>query len=160
MMIIPIPLSLYIHIPWCVKKCPYCDFNSYASHGKIPETEYIERLIVDLERDLPLAFGRPIKSIFFGGGTPSLFSAKGIERILETVASRLSLESNLEVTLEANPGTVEHNPFVDYQKAGITRISLGVQSFQNEKLKRTGGNDKGGILSRSHCENKNHERRD
>jgi len=133
-----IPLSLYIHIPWCIKKCPYCDFNSYAAQEKIPEADYIERLITDLKFDLPLAFGRRIKSIFFGGGTPSLFSPRGIERILDIAASFLILEPNIEITLEANPGTVEHKLFSDYRKAGVNRISLGAQSFQESQLKRLG----------------------
>lgn len=143
-----IPLSLYIHIPWCVKKCPYCDFNSYSLSGtrfssshKIPETietAYIEALRQDLEKDLPYVQGRKIQSIFFGGGTPSLFSAKSIGEILENCEKLLSFESNLEITLEANPGTVEHSYFKDYRLAGITRISLGAQSFQNDKLEKLG----------------------
>jgi putative oxygen-independent coproporphyrinogen III oxidase len=133
-----IPLSLYIHIPWCVKKCPYCDFNSYAIEGSLPEKRYIETLLRDLKQDLSLIQGRSIKSIFFGGGTPSLFSPKGIGEILDKASAYLDFELNLEITLEANPGTVEHHAFSDYRSAGITRISLGAQSFQNEKLAQLG----------------------
>lgn len=133
-----IPLSLYIHIPWCIKKCPYCDFNSYAIEGKLPEKAYIETLLRDLKQDLCLVQGRSIKSIFFGGGTPSLFSPKGIGEILDNTANFLQLEPNLEITLEANPGTVEHHAFKDYRNAGISRVSLGAQSFQNDKLKQLG----------------------
>ena len=133
-----IPLSLYIHIPWCIKKCPYCDFNSYATEAKIPEKHYIETLLRDLKQDLSLVQGRSIKSIFFGGGTPSLFSPTGIGEILEKAVAYLNFEPNLEITLEANPGTVEHYAFSDYRSAGITRISLGAQSFQNEKLAKLG----------------------
>lgn len=133
-----IPLSLYIHIPWCVKKCPYCDFNSHAIQDNLPETAYIEVLLRDLKQDLALVQGRSIKSIFFGGGTPSLFSPKGIGEILDKASTYLHFEPNLEITLEANPGTVEHHAFSDYRHAGITRISLGAQSFQNEKLVHLG----------------------
>ncbi|HQY23053.1 MAG TPA: radical SAM family heme chaperone HemW [Gammaproteobacteria bacterium] len=133
-----IPLSLYIHIPWCVKKCPYCDFNSYTMEGNLPEKQYIETLLRDLKQDLSLIQGRSIKSIFFGGGTPSLFSPKSIGEILDKASAFLDFEPNLEITLEANPGTVEHHAFSDYQSAGITRISLGAQSFQNEKLAQLG----------------------
>ncbi|HXH54987.1 MAG TPA: radical SAM family heme chaperone HemW [Gammaproteobacteria bacterium] len=133
-----VPLSLYIHIPWCVKKCPYCDFNSYAIEGNLPEKLYIETLSRDLKQDSSLIQGRSIKSIFFGGGTPSLFSPKGIGEILDKSSAYLDFEPHLEITLEANPGTVEHHAFSDYRSAGITRISLGAQSFQNEKLMQLG----------------------
>jgi putative oxygen-independent coproporphyrinogen III oxidase len=133
-----IPLSFYINIPWCVKKCPYCDFNSYAIEGNLPEKLYIETLLRDLKQDFSLIQGRSIKSIFFGGGTPSLFSPKGIGEILDKADAYLDFEPNLEITLEANPGTVEHHAFKDYRSAGITRISLGAQSFQNEKLAQLG----------------------
>lgn len=129
----PIPLSLYIHIPWCIKKCPYCDFNSYAIQNGIPEKAYTKALLSDLKHDLPLMQNRTIKSVFLGGGTPTLFSPKAIEDIL-TAASSFFDDSNIEITLEANPGTMEHQDFRDYQSAGVTRISLGVQSFQNDKL--------------------------
>jgi putative oxygen-independent coproporphyrinogen III oxidase len=133
-----IPLSLYIHIPWCIKKCPYCDFNSYATEGEIPEKTYIATLLRDLKQDLELVQGRSIKSIFFGGGTPSLFSPNGISEILEKISSHLHFEPNLEITLEANPGTLEHHAFKDYRQSGITRISLGAQSFQDDKLAQLG----------------------
>ncbi len=133
-----VPLSLYIHIPWCVKKCPYCDFNSYAITSELPEKPYIAALGRDLKQDLPLVQGRSIKSIFFGGGTPSLFSPNRIGEILDKISADLHFEPHLEITLEANPGTVEHHDFRDYRQAGITRISLGAQSFQNEKLQQLG----------------------
>lgn len=132
------PLSLYIHIPWCVKKCPYCDFNSHEATNNIPETAYIDSLIYDLEMDLPLVEEREIHSIFIGGGTPSLLSAQSFERLLEAVKSRLSYHHDLEVTLEANPGTIEHGRFKDLRQAGINRLSLGVQSFHDEQLKALG----------------------
>jgi oxygen-independent coproporphyrinogen-3 oxidase len=133
-----IPLSLYIHIPWCVKKCPYCDFNSHAIKDGIPEEAYIETLLRDLTQDLPLVQNRPIKSIFLGGGTPSLFSPKSIEKIINHAQSLLKFQSDIEITMEANPGTVEHKSFSDYRLAGVTRISLGAQSFQDEKLLKLG----------------------
>ncbi len=133
-----IPLSLYIHIPWCVRKCPYCDFNSHNAPEKIPQAEYVDALMRDLEQDLPLARGRVLQSIFFGGGTPSLFSPDSIGRILDAVNRRLDFAHDIETTLETNPGTVEHGPFADYRKAGINRISFGVQSFDDAALKRIG----------------------
>lgn len=133
-----VPLSLYIHIPWCVKKCPYCDFNSYAIKDGIPEADYIDRLILDLKADLPLAQDRSLKSIFFGGGTPSLFSPQGFEKILNCIDQHFDLNKTAEITMEANPGTVEHRDFRDYKMAGITRISLGAQSFQNSQLEKLG----------------------
>lgn len=133
-----LPLSLYIHIPWCVKKCPYCDFNSYPIEAKLPEKQYTDVLLRDLKQDLALIQGRTIKSIFLGGGTPSLFSPKGIGEILNKVSTYVDFAPNLEITLEANPGTIEHHAFSDYRSAGITRISLGAQSFQNEKLAQLG----------------------
>ena len=132
------PLSLYIHIPWCVKKCPYCDFNSHNAPASLPRAEYVAALLADLDQDLPLAQGRPLVSIFFGGGTPSLFSPEHIARILDGVASRLAFASSIEITLETNPGTVEHGPFAGYRNAGVNRISFGVQSFDDEALKRIG----------------------
>lgn len=133
-----IPTSLYIHIPWCVKKCPYCDFNSHNAPTSIPETEYINALVRDLEKDLPLIWGRKIISIFFGGGTPSLFSGSSLETLLSQIHARLAFSPDIEITLEANPGTVEQQRFHDYRKAGINRISLGIQSFQDDKLKLLG----------------------
>src|SRR5258706_6771433 len=122
-------LSLYIHIPWCVRKCPYCDFNSHNARQAVPQAEYVDALLRDLDQDLPLAQGRPLASIFFGGGTPSLFTPDSIARILDGVAARLDVPRATEVTLETNPGTVEHGPFGGYARAGVNRISFGVQSF-------------------------------
>ncbi len=132
------PLSLYVHLPWCVRKCPYCDFNSHALKGDIPADRYIQALMADLENDLPLVWGRSVHSVFFGGGTPSLFSAAQIERLLKGVRSRLQLAPGAEITLEANPGTIEHDSFSAYRDAGINRVSLGVQSFDNAALSRIG----------------------
>jgi len=134
----PPPLSLYVHLPWCVKKCPYCDFNSHAIRGEVPAEQYIEALIADLENDLPLVWGRTIHSVFFGGGTPSLFSAAQIDYFLAAVRSRLQLAPAAETTLEANPGTIEHDSFNAYRDAGINRVSLGVQSFDDAALARIG----------------------
>ena len=135
------PLSLYIHIPWCVKKCPYCDFNSHAARDGIPEDAYVDALLADLDRDLVDFAGaatRPLRSVFFGGGTPSLFSPAAIARILEGVAARMLLPRTVEVTLEANPGTIEHGRFDGYRAAGVNRISFGVQSFDDAMLQRLG----------------------
>ncbi|WP_395684065.1 radical SAM family heme chaperone HemW [Dokdonella sp.] len=141
MSLIAPPLSLYIHIPWCVKKCPYCDFNSHAQNGALPVEEYVAALLADLDRDLAAfaqARQRPLHSIFFGGGTPSLFAPDAIARILEGVGARLDLPREAEVTLETNPGTVEHGRFDGYLGAGVNRISFGVQSFDDDKLRRLG----------------------
>lgn len=138
---VPPPLSLYIHIPWCVKKCPYCDFNSHAARDGIPEEAYVDALLADLDRDLADFAGiatRPLRSVFFGGGTPSLFAPASIARILEGVAARMALPPTAEVTLEANPGTIEHGRFDGYRTAGINRISFGVQSFDDALLQRLG----------------------
>lgn len=132
------PLSLYIHIPWCVKKCPYCDFNSHTVRDTIPEAAYVHALIQDLEQALPLIWGRRVQSIFFGGGTPSLFSAKAIDQILQAVRARVPLAPDAEITLEANPGTVETGQFAGYQAAGVNRLSLGIQSFAADKLQALG----------------------
>ncbi|HYN53344.1 MAG TPA: radical SAM family heme chaperone HemW [Methylotenera sp.] len=135
------PLSLYIHIPWCVKKCPYCDFNSHESrhkNGEIPEAAYVDALIADLELATPKIWGRKIRSIFFGGGTPSLFSADAIDKILSHVRMLTPLEFDAEITLEANPGTVDSAHFSGYKQAGVNRLSLGIQSFNNEYLKSLG----------------------
>lgn len=142
----PPPLSLYIHIPWCVKKCPYCDFNSHESRHKngqnpeksFPEATYVDALIADLELATPKVWGRKIKSIFFGGGTPSLFSAESIDRILSHVRMLTPLEFDAEVTLEANPGTVDAANFIGYKQAGVNRLSLGIQSFNSDFLKSLG----------------------
>lgn len=137
----PPPLSLYIHIPWCVKKCPYCDFNSHESRhkdGEIPEKRYVAALIADLEQSVPRVYGRKMRSVFFGGGTPSLFSAESIDEILSAVRMLTPLEYGAEITLEANPGTVDTAHFKDYKQAGVNRISLGIQSFNADYLKALG----------------------
>jgi len=132
------PLSLYVHMPWCVRKCPYCDFNSHAAPGTLPAEKYIDALVSDLEQELPLVWGRPVQSIYFGGGTPSLFSAAQIAVFLSAARARLNLRPDIEITLEANPGTIEHDSFPAYAEAGINRVSLGVQSFDDNLLKRIG----------------------
>ncbi len=149
------PLALYVHIPWCVRKCPYCDFNSHEAREKIPEEKYIDALLHDLEQDLPRAWGRPVYSIFIGGGTPSLFSPEAIDRLLSGIRARLPLDQNIEITLEANPGTVvapahpapatfvrpctsELDRLTGFRQAGINRLSIGIQSFDEAKLKALG----------------------
>ncbi|HAT3809680.1 TPA: radical SAM family heme chaperone HemW [Morganella morganii] len=132
------PLSLYIHIPWCVQKCPYCDFNSHALKGEVPHDDYVAHLLADLEADLPLVNGREIRTIFIGGGTPSLLSAEAMQTLMDGVRARIPVAEDAEVTMEANPGTVEADRFSGYQKAGINRISIGVQSFGDDKLIRLG----------------------
>jgi len=129
-----IPLSLYIHIPWCVRKCPYCDFNSHTAKDNLQEELYVAALIRNLVFHLPLVQDRPIKSIFFGGGTPSLFSGQAIASILTAAAKHLSFTPDIEITLEANPGTIDYVRFRDFYAAGVNRLSLGIQSFQNDKL--------------------------
>ena len=132
------PLALYIHIPWCVRKCPYCDFNSHAAGPTLPEEEYVDALLADLDGDLQHAHGRPLTSIFFGGGTPSLFSDRALGRLLEGVERRIAFADDIEITLEANPGTFEQAKFKGYRSLGINRLSIGVQSFQEAKLKALG----------------------
>ena len=133
------PLSLYVHIPWCLKKCPYCDFNSHEKPADIlPEQRYVDALMADLEVALPLIWGRSIHSIFIGGGTPSLFAPATIDRLLGDIRARLRLEANCEITLEANPGTFEKDRFRAYRDAGVTRLSIGVQSFNDDHLKALG----------------------
>ena len=132
------PLSLYVHIPWCVRKCPYCDFNSHERAGELPEKEYVSRLMHDIEELLPSIWGRPIRSVFIGGGTPSLFSPASIDSLLSGVRARLRLEPDAEVTLEANPGTVEAARFRGFRDCGVNRISLGVQSFDDRMLAALG----------------------
>ena len=132
------PLSLYIHIPWCVRKCPYCDFNSHEARGDVPEAAYVDALIRDLEMSLPLIWGRKVYSVFIGGGTPSLFSAQAMDRILSAVRMLLPLDVNAEITLEANPGTVEAEKFKGFREAGVNRLSLGIQSFNESHLKALG----------------------
>ena len=133
------PLSLYVHLPWCIKKCPYCDFNSHEMAGAdMPEQRYIDALIADLEASLPLIWGRRVHSIFIGGGTPSLFSPAAIDRLLGELRARLRLDADCEITLEANPGTFEKDRFRAFRSAGVTRLSVGVQSFNDEHLKALG----------------------
>jgi oxygen-independent coproporphyrinogen-3 oxidase len=132
------PLSLYIHIPWCVRKCPYCDFNSHEARGVFPEKEYVAALIRDLEMALPLIWGRKVYSVFFGGGTPSLLSGESVAEILRQVRMLLPLDINAEITLEANPGTVETDKFAAFCEAGVNRLSLGIQSFNDAHLQALG----------------------
>lgn len=132
------PLSLYIHVPWCVRKCPYCDFNSHEARGVFPEKEYVAALVRDLEMALPLIWGRKVYSVFFGGGTPSLLSGKAVAEILRQVRMLLPLEINAEITLEANPGTVETDKFAQFKDAGVNRLSLGIQSFNDAHLQALG----------------------
>jgi putative oxygen-independent coproporphyrinogen III oxidase len=132
------PLALYVHIPWCARKCPYCDFNSHESRGALPEEDYVEALLRDLEGLLPSVWGRRVSSVFIGGGTPSLFSPQSIDRLLAGVRARLPVEPHAEITLEANPGTVEAARFRGFRDAGVNRISVGVQSFDDRMLKALG----------------------
>ncbi len=132
------PLSLYVHIPWCVRKCPYCDFNSHQAAEEIPERAYVDALIADLKADLFWVQGRKLHSIFFGGGTPSLFSGRAIGEILTAVEHRIGFEEDIEITLEANPGTFEQQKFSDFRSAGINRLSIGIQSFSSHHLERLG----------------------
>ena len=132
------PLALYVHIPWCVRKCPYCDFNSHERAGELPEREYVAKLLTDLEGLLPSVWGRRVVSIFIGGGTPSLFSPEAIDALLSGVRARLALDPQAEITLEANPGTVEAARFRGFRGAGVNRISIGVQSFDDRMLDALG----------------------
>ncbi|MEO5565289.1 MAG: radical SAM family heme chaperone HemW [Luteimonas sp.] len=132
------PLSLYVHLPWCVRKCPYCDFNSHEQRGALPFAAYVDALVADLEHDLPLAWGRTVQTVFFGGGTPSLFPADAIDAFLQQASSRLRFAPNAEITLETNPGTAEHGRFEGYLAAGVNRLSFGVQSFDDGCLQRLG----------------------
>jgi putative oxygen-independent coproporphyrinogen III oxidase len=132
------PLALYVHIPWCVRKCPYCDFNSHERTGALPEKEYVDKLLGDLEEMLPSVWGRPLVSMFIGGGTPSLFSPESIDALLSGVRARLKLEPGAEITLEANPGTVEAARFQGFRAAGVNRISIGVQSYDDRMLAALG----------------------
>jgi putative oxygen-independent coproporphyrinogen III oxidase len=132
------PLSLYVHFPWCVRKCPYCDFNSHTLQGELPEAAYIEALLNDLAAQLPDVQGRELGSVFCGGGTPSLFSPDGLARLLDALKAQLSFAADAEITLEANPGTIEHGRFSGYRAAGVNRVSLGAQSFADDSLRRLG----------------------
>ncbi|HET6396352.1 MAG TPA: radical SAM family heme chaperone HemW [Pseudoxanthomonas sp.] len=136
--LVPPPLSLYVHLPWCVRKCPYCDFNSHAAKGALPFDAYVDALVRDLEHDLPLVWGRTVHSVFFGGGTPSLFPPEAIDRFLQAASARLRLAPDAEITLEANPGTAEHGRFDGYRAAGVNRVSFGIQSFDDGCLQRLG----------------------
>ena len=132
------PLSLYVHFPWCVRKCPYCDFNSHEASGELPEAHYLAALRADLEQSLPLIWGRKIISVFIGGGTPSLMSAQGMDRLLSDVRSLLPLEADAEITMEANPGTFEADKFRAFAASGVNRLSIGIQSFNSSHLKALG----------------------
>src|SRR3954462_396181 len=138
-LVAPPPLALYVHLPWCLRKCPYCDFNSHeVVVGEMPEQGYLDALVADLEASLPLVWGREVHSIFIGGGTPSLFSPQGIDRLLSDIRARLKLAADCEITLEANPGTFERDRFRSFRAAGVTRLSIGVQSFDDAHLKALG----------------------
>jgi oxygen-independent coproporphyrinogen-3 oxidase len=132
------PLSLYVHLPWCARKCPYCDFNSHELRDAIPETAYIDALIADLEQELPDVWGRPVETVFIGGGTPSLFSPTAIDRLLSQIRALLPLQASAEITMEANPGSAEAVKFAELRAAGINRLSIGVQSFDADMLQRLG----------------------
>ena len=132
------PLGLYIHFPWCVEKCPYCDFNSHRLKTALPAEEYIDCLILDLENELPSVWGRSVHSIFMGGGTPSLFPAEMIDKLLQGFRARLNFSPDIEITLEANPGTVDQQQFHGYRQAGVNRLSMGIQSFNDSMLKKLG----------------------
>jgi putative oxygen-independent coproporphyrinogen III oxidase len=133
-----IPLALYVHLPWCVQKCPYCDFNSYEASGQLPEASYVDALLADLHLDAPHAGQRAISSIFIGGGTPSLFSGAAITRLLDGIRSTVALSADAEITLEANPGAVDEAHFAQYRVAGVNRLSIGVQSLRDAQLKQLG----------------------
>lgn len=132
------PLTLYVHIPWCIRKCPYCDFNSHVATPKLPEQAYVDALLADLDLDLTQVYGRPLASIFIGGGTPSLFSAAALQRLLQGIQQRIPFSPAIEITLEANPGTFEQEKFSDYRTLGINRLSIGIQSFADDKLQALG----------------------
>ncbi|ALN56262.1 MULTISPECIES: radical SAM family heme chaperone HemW [Lysobacter] len=136
--LVPPPLSLYVHLPWCVRKCPYCDFNSHEARGAPPFAAYVDALVADLEHDLPLVWGRTVHSVFFGGGTPSLFPPEAIDRFLQAASARLRFAPGCEITLETNPGTAEHGRFELYKAAGVNRLSFGIQSFDDGCLQRLG----------------------
>lgn len=143
------PLALYVHIPWCIRKCPYCDFNSHKAPDALPEAAYVAALLHDLEQDLPLAAGRPLESIFIGGGTPSLFSAAALKQLLDGIRARIGFQPGIEVTLEANPGTFEQDKFSAYRELGINRLSIGVQSFNSQHLQQLGRVHDGGEALRA-----------
>ncbi len=132
------PLALYVHFPWCVRKCPYCDFNSHEQKTELPQFEYVDALIADLTEDLPRVWGRRVESMFFGGGTPSLFSPEAMDRLLSQIRALVPLNANAEITVEANPGTIDQAKFKEYRALGINRLSIGVQSFDNDLLQGIG----------------------
>ena len=132
------PLSLYVHLPWCVRKCPYCDFNSYEARGTLPDLDYVEALLRDLRGELPFVQGRSVETVFLGGGTPSLFSGAAIARLLAGLKAELALAPQVEITLEANPGAVDAARFGAFREAGVNRLSIGIQSFRNEQLRALG----------------------
>ena len=132
------PLSLYVHLPWCLKKCPYCDFNSHEARGEVAQGRYLDAVCADLEAALPFIWGRRVQTVFIGGGTPSLFAPESIDRLIADIRARLPLEAGCEITLEANPGTFERDRFRGYRAAGVTRLSVGVQSFDDAKLAALG----------------------
>lgn len=132
------PLSLYVHLPWCVRKCPYCDFNSYEARGALPDLEYVDALVRDLRAELPFVQERRVETVFLGGGTPSLFSGEAITRLLDVLRAELPLAADVEITLEANPGAVDEARFAAFRAAGVTRLSIGIQSFRAEQLKLLG----------------------
>jgi putative oxygen-independent coproporphyrinogen III oxidase len=143
------PLSLYVHMPWCVRKCPYCDFNSHVAPERIPQDDYIAALLDDLDQDLALTAERSLSSIFFGGGTPSLFAPEAIDEFLCGVRARIPVDADVEVTLEANPGTIEHGRFAGYRAAGVTRVSLGAQTFDEARLRALGRIHSAGDIHRA-----------
>src|SRR5690606_15293514 len=132
------PLALYVHVPWCIRKCPYCDFNSHQAGDHIPEAEYVRALKFDLEQDCSLAQGRKLTSIFFGGGTPSMLSAEAIGQIIRDARDIIGFEDDIEITLEANPGTFEQEKFEGFRRAGVNRLSIGIQSFNDHQLQKLG----------------------
>ncbi|GAB2501393.1 radical SAM family heme chaperone HemW [Lysobacter humi (ex Lee et al. 2017)] len=138
MSLIPPPLSLYVHVPWCVRKCPYCDFNSHQGRGELPMAAYVDALLADLDFDLPLVWGRTVQTVFFGGGTPSLMPPALVDRFLQQASSRLRFAPGCEITLETNPGTAEYGRLADYRAAGVNRLSFGIQSFDDGCLERLG----------------------
>lgn len=148
-MLLAPPLALYVHMPWCVRKCPYCDFNSHAAPDQLPQQQYIAALLDDLEQELPDVAGRSLVSIFFGGGTPSLFSPEAIAEFLAGVSARIECDPSIEVTLETNPGTVEHGRFAGYKAAGVTRVSLGAQTFDERQLHKLGRIHGAGDIARA-----------
>lgn len=143
------PLSLYVHMPWCVRKCPYCDFNSHTAPELVPQVQYIDALLDDLQGDVAAAQGRALTSIFFGGGTPSLFAPDQVGRLLEGVRRQIPFDPQIEITLEANPGTIEHGRFAGYREAGVNRVSLGAQTFNEEQLRLLGRIHGAGDIARA-----------